>query len=165
MKTGCQVHSRQNSSRSHAPEAAWANARIGEDTSGSQLVVGAAKREWPGPEFLMVGGGEEMEGGSGSHFDVEILPSSPWVHALPRAYRIYLLIHKPQNSSFHPSAIRLRNNWGTHVPQGTHVLPTWPDSSPGGPAVSESLTPLLSLSFLCLSSEPSTFPGSGLRAG
>ena len=38
-------------------------------------MVGAAKREWPGPEFL-VGGGEEMEGGSGSHFDVEILPSS-----------------------------------------------------------------------------------------
>ena len=107
-----------------------------------------------------------MERGSGSRFDVEILPSSPWVHAFPRAYRIYLLIHKPQNSSFHPSAIRLRNNWGNHVPQGTHVLPTWPDSSPGGPAVSGSLTPLLSLSFLCLSSARKTqhFPGSGLWA-
>lgn len=88
---------------------------------------------------------------------MDILPSSPWVHALPRAYRIYLLIHKPQNSSFHPSAIRLRNNWGNHVPQGTHVLPTWPDSSLGGPTVSGSLTPLLSLSFMCLSSEPSIF--------
>ena len=71
----------------------------------------------------MVGGGEGMERGLGSHFDVEILPSSPWVHALPQAYRIYLLIHKPQNSSFHHQQLGLEIIGGIMSPGALMCCP------------------------------------------
>lgn len=109
-----------------------------------------------GPWAQIPDGRWSERGGGAKGFRVQLwcrnLTLIPMAHALPWAYTIYLLIHKLYNSSFHPPAIRLRNNWGESGPPGhacvahmARCLSRQPYSfSPG------SLTPLLSVSF-CVS--------------